>query len=126
MQTLDTPETQATLSTKPDKDSANIPSGNLNVESRGTKQKNVTDSSKKHFNQLLDVAKQEKKQKIDTFPKTGYVLKQASQEPMEVDSASRGNVFLETQAKKAMKVENEESLEDFVFVRSYKKRNLMK
>lgn len=85
---------------------------------RGVKQKNIADSPTKNITELLEVAKKEKKQKTDTFPNKGYVLNESRPEPMEVDTGSGENVAQETPINEA---ENAESLDEFVFVRKYKK-----
>lgn len=87
-------------------------------ETRGVKQKNITDSPTKNISKLLEVAKKEKKQKTDTFPSKGYVLNEPRPEPMEVDTGSGENVAQETPVTEA---ENEESLDEFVFVRKCEK-----
>lgn len=53
---------------------------------RGVKQKAQSPTFVKKQN-LLDIVKQEKKQKMDSFSTPGHVLKKPEPEPMEVESS---------------------------------------
>lgn len=88
-------------------------------ETRGIKQKNISDSPAKNINKLLDVVKKEKKQKTDSFPSKGHVLNETRPEPMEVDTGSGENIAQSTNEDVPTTTENEDSLEEFVFVIKY-------
>lgn len=109
LQTVEESKTIESQKSKSTTDSAD--KSNEDTHPRGVKQKNTSDI--KNFNQLLDVVKQEKKPKIDSFSSRGYVLKDTQQpQSMEVDVSGDSTDAEEQQLAE----ENEESINDFVFV----------
>lgn len=66
------------------------------------------------------MVKKEKRQKTDSFASKGHVLKETQPEPMEVDSVGRENTTPVEQQEAAE--EDEDNMDDFVFVRNCTKR----
>lgn len=88
------------------------PSENDQVN-RGVKQKAQSPTFVKKPN-ILDIVKQEKKQKMDSFSTPGYVLKKSKPEPMEVGSSCsvQSDVMNDGDAVSSETC----SMDDFIFV----------
>lgn len=114
LQKVDTPETGNTKSVETKK----ISSAKPNDDSEGVKGTKSIGSPTKHLDQLLDIAKKEKRQRTEIVSTgKGHVLKETQPEPMEVDSASSEIKAQEpVELRTVLMPENEDSLDEFIFV----------